>query len=271
MDVLDPPCAPRAVVVAAHGLNQRAAALRPLYERLRARGAVVVVLCLRGHRRDDEDETESIAAWRAVTKAHWLADWQEATAEGEAQAVRHAIPLTYLGFSLGALVQVHAMAHAAAPPPYVRQVFLAPAIRVQPQVHAIRVFRPLGAGFLLPSLTPAPIRSHPATSVAAYESLFHLEGEVAVMEHPERLRIPTLVLIDPRDELVSASRISAWIERHGLGETWRVQHVAKDTTTTRSRVHHYITDGTGLGTAPFDALSARVCAALLEGELAERA
>ncbi|MEO7962975.1 MAG: alpha/beta hydrolase, partial [Gemmatimonadaceae bacterium] len=207
----------RAVVVLAHGLNQRVAALRPLGEALRQRGATVVPLRFHGHTLDHENDAATFEAWRSLTWRDWLDDWTRTTENARALAERDDIPLTFAGYSLGALVHTYAMASGTeSPPPYTRQLLLAPAIRVHAHTRAVRIFRAMGSRFLVPSVAPIAIRSHDGTSVAAYEALFHYEGALDTLSDPNRLRIPTLAVIDRRDELASAARLAAWIARNGL-------------------------------------------------------
>lgn len=267
MEVLHPTPPIRAVVVVAHGLNQRASALRELHEALRARGAAVVVLQLRGHRLDSEEEPSVLEAWRALRWGEWTEDWRRAAETAAAIAAEHQVPLTFLGYSLGALVHVHALtAGERTAVPFARQVLLAPALSLHPWVRAARVVRVLSPRFLLPAFTPPAIRSHAATSVAAYDALFRYEAAVSIIQHPECLRIPTLVFIDDRDELVSAPRLRRWVAQHGLAPAWRIHTLTKDRTTAGSILRHYITDQVGLGAAAFGALVERVAAALVDGE-----
>lgn len=263
MEVMESAGRPRAVVLLAHGLNQRASALRPLAEALQARGASVVLLAFRGHRRDDEVDAGTLEAWRRVTWNEWREDWLEGATTGGTLAARHAVPLYFVGFSLGALVHVHELV-AAEPLPrgFDRQVLLAPAIRIHPRSRLVRLFRVLGSRFLVPSLAPMPVRSHRGTSVAAYEALFRYESALAGVQQPERLRLPTLVLMDARDELVSADRLRTWIATHDLGAHWRLESVEKDRATAGYGLRHYITDEIGLGPEPFHALVDRVAKAL---------
>jgi hypothetical protein len=107
-----------------------------------------------------------------------------------------------------------------------------------------------------------PVRSHRGTSVAAYEALFRYEAALAGVERPERLRFPTLVLMDARDELVSEHGLRAWIAAHALGAHWRLESVTKDRATAGFGLRHYITDAVGLGPQPFQDLVERVASAL---------
>jgi alpha-beta hydrolase superfamily lysophospholipase len=254
----------RAVVVVAHGLNQRVSALRSLGEALRERGATIVPLRFRGHRLDREEDAATFDAWRSLTWRDWLADWEETTERAHTLAIREGVPLAFLGYSLGALVQTYALAFGTgAPAPYTRQLLLAPAIRVRAYTRTARVFRGLGGRFLIPSVTPVAIRSHGATSVAAFEALFHYESSLDAIPDPARLRIPTLVLIDRRDELASAARLHEWIDRHALGSEWEVEPIPRPAPAKPLTYRHYVTDESALGPDSFRMLVARIATHLL--------
>ena len=265
--VLDSTGAPRIVVLVAHGLNQRSDAMRELYEPLRLQGACVVLARFRGHRAGAPADAATVEAWRTVEWGDWGDDWLAAARIAQQLAETHRVPLTFLGFSLGGLVHVHHLATGTGVPVFVRQVLLAPAIRVHPRSRAVRAFRALGRRFLVPSLAPEAVRSHGGTSVAAYEALFRYESALDVVPHPDRLRIPTLVVIDPRDELASAPRLVDWIAAHGLESSWHVHAIEKDMTTARSRLRHYVTDEAGLGPGPFAHLVDLLTRALFDGAM----
>ena len=256
------------VVLVAHGLNLRADALRDLYEPLRRRGAAIVVLRLRGHARDSVADATLREEWRTIDATAWVDDWRASARVAEELAVRRGVPLVFLGYSLGALIHVYGLATSERQDsPFQRQVLLAPAVRVRRRTRLVLLFRPLGRRFIVPSLTPAEIRSHGGTSIAAYQSLFGYEAALSALDDPKRVKIPTLVLMDPGDELVSLQRLNEWIERHGLRPEWRMRALAKDSDTATSRVRHHIITERGLGSAAFAALTKTIGDALIDGIL----
>lgn len=260
MHLVEPRGAPRGVLVVAHGLNQHAFGLRSLFEPLAAEGHTIVVLELRGHGREpNAPPPDARAVWPEVTVDDWAADWTEAATVAGEMARRLGVPLAFLGYSMGALVHVHQMGtRASLPATFARQVLLAPAIRVRSRTHAVRLFRLLGPRFLVPSFAPARIRAQDTTSVAAYEALFTMEATIDRLPYPERLQLPTTVITDPGDELVSVPRMQALVRQYGLEDHWTFEAVTKDRATAQTRLRHYITDPAGLGTAAFDRLLARV-------------
>lgn len=267
-DVLEAQGECGSVVLVAHGLNLRAHALRALYEPLRARGATMVVLRLRGHARDTAGDAATLEEMRSIDATHWVEDWREAVQLANGLATTRGVPLVFLGYSLGALVHVHGLASGELDHnPFARQVLLAPAVRVRPRSRLVLLFQPLGRRFVLPSFARRDIRSYHATSVGAYVTLLGLEAGVSVLAEPERVKIPTLVLMDPGDELVSHRRLAEWIEANHLAPEWRMVPLAKDRATARTWIRHDIVDEHALGRATWERLSRRVVRALVDGAL----
>lgn len=206
--------------------------------------------------------------WKSIDATAWVDDWQQSAHVAEALAASRGVPLAFLGYSLGALIHVYGLATTERENnPFQRQVLLAPAVRVHHRTRLVLLFRPLGRRFMVPSLTPAEIRSHGGTSIAAYESLFGYEAALSTLDDPTRLKIPTLVLMDPGDELVSQRRLNEWIDRNDLRPEWRMRALSKDSATAKSWIRHHIITERGLGTAAFAVLTQVIVDALIDGVL----
>lgn len=258
--------APRVVTLVAHGLNNHAHVLRELHEPLRDRGATVVLLRMRGHTRDGASDEETLAEWKSVDQTKWLDDWRAATAQAQEIAERSGVPLTFLGYSLGALVHVLGLASGRPPVnPFKRQVLLAPALRTRRRTRLVLAFRAFGPGFVVPSFAPPELRAHAGTSVAAYEALFACEAAVAALPDPAPLHRPTLVLIDPRDELVSERGVQEWITRHHLAPDWQVFPLGKGRDATVRHIRHHIVNERGMGHSAFVQMVELVGDAVVDG------
>lgn len=260
MDILEPDGPRRAVVLVAHGLNVRAQAMRDLYEPLRAAGATIVSLSFRGHALSDRG-TE---AWASVSAEAWFGDWSEGVRAAQARAKD--VPLTFLGFSLGCIVHLAALAASGTPSAFARQVLLAPPIHVRPTVRCVRLFRAFGRHFRLPSFTPKAIRAQNGTTVGAYEALFAVQQQLQSCQNTDALRVPTLLVLDPRDELVSYGRVLRWVMEHQLVPPWQVLAI-REGQPAPSGLHHDMIDERSLGPRDYAALTARISAAIMEGTL----
>jgi hypothetical protein len=82
------------------------------------------------------------------------------------------------------------------------------------------------------------------------------------LTHAESLQgIPTLVALNPRDELISESGTLDWIARHNLTATWQTHIVIKDSEQ-KSLPEHVIVDEQSLGATAWAHFKASVGAFL---------
>ncbi|MFN8573308.1 MAG: alpha/beta hydrolase [Gemmatimonadaceae bacterium] len=255
MDVLEAVGPRRAVVVVAHGLNVRPDAMRELYEPLRSSGATIVRIALRGHAGADDRDV-----WGTLTADDWYRDWQEAVRTARALAID--VPLTFLGFSLGCIVHLAALAtRDRGVLPFTRQVLIAPPIEVHRVVRLVQAFRIFGGRFRLPSFTPKAIRAQQGTTVAAYEALFAVQRQLIGVSDTTCLRIPTLLVLDPRDELVSYGRVLRWAAHHRLTPTWDVLTLRAGKPAPAG-LHHDMIDERSLGPVDYAAINERIAATI---------
>ena len=100
-------------------------------------------------------------------------------------------------------------------------------------------------GLVLPSVAPVEYRANPGVPVAAYAALLECVARVG-RRSLRALDVPTRVLIDPADELVSHARLEALRAEQALGR-WQV--VALDRRLRRGGpdFHHLITARLRLG------------------------
>ena len=228
------------VTLVIHGLNTKPDKMRPLGAELNAMKQDVLLVKLTGH---DQD----LAAFRQVTRATFLLDVEEAVKRASAESRAKAKPLNLVAFSLGGLVAIDLVSEGRAA--FERMVLLAPALAVHGRSHLIKIFVPFGHGFLVPSFSPEAYRANPGTSIAAYLALF--ESLSAIQATPLlKANVPTLVLIDQDDELVSASRLAALIRDKALTE-WRLEAISANESTVRPKYHHLIIDEPTLGPTPW--------------------
>ncbi len=260
---LDTPLQGVALVI--HGLNVNPARLLPLIEELRQRGIGVVLCSLRGHGEnytplaDCSSELARFAAFRQVSYPTWRAEVVAAYAQAAAYAHSTGAPLFLVGYSLGALL---GCAQLVATPPltFARMVLLAPAIALHPYCYLPRLLT-RWPQLSIRSLAPNIYRANPATPIAAYQALYtalyHLHQQANAA-----LNIPTLLLIDPADELVSIQGLRRFIRKQRLTQ-WHLCPIHKTSSHTRPTVHHLIIDPASVGEACWQTMIAQIAQHLL--------
>ena len=125
--------------------------------------------------------------------------------------------------------------------------WLAPAAALNWTSQLVRALNAFGEDFLVPSASNATYRaSCEGTSMAAYNALF--DSLRATQESGlGKSKAPTLVLIDPKDELVSGPGLAELIEFNALNE-WRLEQVSnRGATLERGAYHHLIIDEPSVG------------------------
>lgn len=245
---------PRGVVVVTHGFNLDPTVMTDMEEMLQATGMDVLSLSLAGHgahltgeqRLRQFEEVDSFAVWQG--------DIDSAVAEASGRAEELDLPLYLLGFSLGGLLSADYINRSGSSV-VDRAVLLAPALSLR---WTSWLLRPLGVlpNFLLPNVGPDRYQANEYAPVSAYEALY--SGVEQFREHvrPERINIPTLVLIDGSDELVSDGGLEAFIEEHELNR-WQLRHVDKGEDA-GDVLDHVIVDRNALGDAQWESLTKQI-------------
>ena len=196
----------RGVALVIHGLNLKPDRMGPLVDELCQWGIAVVLCALRGHGENYAPlagctpDVARLATFRQVSYTGWQAEVMAAYTAASALAQPTATPLFLVAFSLGALLGCELL--VTTPRVYFdRMVLLAPALALRPHSHLPAL---LGRWptLALRSFAPQTYRSNPATPIAAYSAL--RTALRSLQRHGNaQLNVPTLILVDPQDELVS--------------------------------------------------------------------
>lgn len=221
----------RGVAVLVHGLNLKPERMTEIGTLLSRNGIESLRVSLSGHRGDS-------AEFARVSRDTWLEDVRSAYREARKESDQRKLPLYFVGYSLGALLHLDLLNNdSGAEYRYDRMVLLAPAVSLRATSHLVKLLGFLGPEFVVPSFGPGDYRANSGTPMAAYSALFES------LERLEKSGIrqgntPTLIMIDPDDELVSRDGIAALIQRHSLS-AWQLKHVEKRSPT-RERSHHHL-------------------------------
>lgn len=224
--------APIATAIVVHGLNTKPSAMDVLTSELQSMGISIVRIILPGHRGDFE-------RWQQVRREDWVQVFQSTYRQVVEKLGDQ--PLFCVGFSLGSLVIIDSIS-TLTDPRVDRLVLFAPALTPHWYVHFVRLLEIFGTGCMIPSLTPVEYRANRGTSVAAYLALFE-EIRHVFQTGFSKLRIPTLVFIDPFDELVDSKALERLIVIEEL-DMWNF--VAVQSSSINS-YHHFIIDPENVG------------------------
>lgn len=205
----------KAVTVLVHGLNNQPAKMSELKDVLLGEGRTVVLVGLTGHVQDPE-------AFAHVRFDDWREDVRRAYAKAKGIADSLNVPVELVAYSLGGLVNVNLLLRADLT--YDRVVLLAPAISVKSMVKSVKLLEFLDDSFMIPSANHPSYRASSGTTLAAYRALFFGLYDNDMYDDWSRANVPTLVLVDPKDELVSASGLRELMGRYSLDQ-WRLEQI----------------------------------------------
>ena len=82
--------------------------------------------------------------------------------------------------------------------------------------------------------------------MAAYNALFETIKHFNQHIGP-KLNVPTIIFIDPEDELVSYRKLKRRVEKEPLDQ-WQFHRLEKGTTGVQEKMHHLIIDEPSVGT-----------------------
>ena len=206
----------------------------PLIQWLNGRGSEVYLLQLAGHRPGSADPAQ-------VTAELWRQEIKTVYGLARAAAESEGLPLYFLGYSLGALLAQSVLALPAEAPPFERQVLLAPALSLRRRTGLLRWLCGFQLNLLLPSFTPVTYRANKSLPLSIYRILF-AEVDRLQNKNLQQLNVPTLVIMDAKDELVSSRGLRRLIEKQGLNK-YRLLLLAGR----RQRFRHLILDRETMG------------------------
>jgi esterase/lipase len=185
------------------GLNVIPSAMQALVEWLNDGGSHVFLVKLSGHHADSVGITE-------VTQEIWVADMLEGYGAARAAAGEQGVPLHFLGYSLGALLGQFLLAMPGHEIRFDKQVLFAPATAIRKRNYLLKLL--FGWDSLtLPSYAPERYKANRRLPMRIYKIMFEMEAELWKMG---RVSVPTLVFLDPRDELISYKKIRRYF---GMG------------------------------------------------------
>lgn len=249
---------PRGVFIVAHGLNTKPEKMNSLGIYLNSLGYDVYRWALPGHYGD-------LSEMKTVTKEKWLtsakADYQKA--EKRAQALKR--PLYYLGFSMGALIGETLIAgHQDLTPPE-KIIYFAPALGIRGRSRLVTTLGIFGSEFIVDSHSEQGYKAQRGVSIAGYRALFEMEDEI--ISHPDTTRasIPTLIYINPEDQLISLDRLKEYIANKKWSQV-DLNLITDQAPEIDRTFSHLIIDQASLGQAVWTKVKSQISAFLTHNE-----
>lgn len=160
------------------------------------------------------------------------------------------LPTYVVGYSLGGLLATNLANSLPSSEKPAALILFAPALslRTLPAL-ASALHLPPALSWRTPNLAPRAYRRYPTTPTFWYANTLELHRDLQTLSDSSHVRdIPTLVLLNPRDELVSSSGIESWIDENGLRKSWRVVSVYPDSHAS-DVAEHLIIDEQSLGSS----------------------
>jgi alpha-beta hydrolase superfamily lysophospholipase len=238
------------VALVIHGLNLRPDKMLPIVDGLTASGIDVLGLSLRGHganythREGTDGNTARLQAFKAITYQLWMNEAYLAYLHVKEEAEKKNVPLFLTAFSLGGLIGLDLFA-SEPDVHFEKMVLFAPAISLHAILYLERLLSPFPR-LVIPSLGPKSyLANEQGTPIAGYNALFdgleHFEKHLS-----PKINVPTLVLIDEEDELVSPHGLKKFVRDNNLDQ-WKFYLIQKGKSTDRETFYHHIIDEPSTG------------------------
>lgn len=217
--------------------------MEPLINWLTGQGSDVFLVSLSGHHQKGINIKE-------VTASIWEKEMQQGYKLAKKTATVNGVPLYFLGYSLGALLGQSMIALKHHYECFEKQVLLAPAIAIRPRSYILKCLLIFGKQRMLPSFSPRPYRANDALPLAIYQLLF-TEVKKVVQCGFNNWKVPTLILIDPKDELISYKKLMQYMNQYKLTNC-QILALNSERKSRRGQYHHLILDEETMGTANWE-------------------
>ncbi len=231
----------KAYALVVHGLNNKPSIMQAIIERLNATGVYVLNVCLAGH----SDAVKNYAEKKCL-----LHEFKKATREIWQEQIRNAImvlndikqskPSYLIGYSAGAVLSLELIhRHCIA---FDKFVLFAPAISFR-SAHRLLHYIPFKK-MLIPSFLDEAYCSNRSTPLSAYNAIIETSRECHKNAIQTCLNRPSLVIMDPKDEMLSIKGMRQFIADKQLSK-WRLLSI--DGGAGRGNYHHLVTSNNFVG------------------------
>ncbi|WP_413295099.1 alpha/beta hydrolase [Bdellovibrio sp. HCB185ZH] len=200
----------------------------------------VLRVALSGH-------NNNLNIFKHVTAEMWERDALRAYCQANERAKKYGMPLYYVGYSLGGVIGV-TISSKYQHVHFDKMVLFAPAVAIRRTAFIMRILSTLNPLTIIPNLfnREGYFANSTGTPVSAYRATFELAN--FANRHPKRkaINVPTLLFIDPLDELISPSGLRTFIANYRL-DAWKTFMVHKRPFSWQSIFHHLMIDPASVG------------------------
>ncbi len=252
------------VALVIHGLNLRPDKMVALISTLTTSGVAVLNLSLRGHGKNHEVDSRlsssqaRMKAFKTVSHSVWFQEAHHAYLYAKQRSNEQNVPLFLVAFSYGALLGSDLFASR----PNVRfdkMALFAPAFTIT-MGYGLKWLSPFPR-LVIPSYSSTSYRANAGTPMAAYNTLFSTITHFKTHLGPQ-LNVPTIIFIDPKDELISLRGLKRMIQAERLTR-WKLHRLQKGPVGVKTGLHHLIIDEDSLGPKVWDEVRNRMVRHLL--------
>lgn len=228
----------KGVTLVVHGLNVKPSAMLDLIDWLNKHGSDACLVKLSGHYENSPD------TW-AMSMDTWQSEMRYAYDIARKIANASGVPLFFLGFSLGGLLGPAILSAGNGIYQFDKQLLFAPAIGLRTRSYLVKLSFFFNEKKRLPSFTPEPYRANNKLPILFYKIMFH-EERLLKKNFFKHVNIPTVVFIDPSDELISYRKLNKLSQKFKL-TNFRMVTLDKNLTGRETQYHHLIINERTMG------------------------
>jgi esterase/lipase len=239
----------KGVALVIHGLNLKPDKMDSIITLLTHFDIDVLRLSLSGHGKNYHriahinERDARMETFKSVSYDLWIRETSQAYDFAEKMSREKHVPLFLVGYSLGGLLGIDLLAAFSAAY-FNRMVLLAPALCIHTSYYAVKFLLPFPK-LVIPSLSSASYRANFGTPVAAYHALFETIENLRQNMIP-KLNIPTIMIIDPKDEFVPYAGLERIMKSRGFNQ-WELHLLKKIEKDAKKKLHHLIIDESTVG------------------------
>ena len=230
----------KAITVVVHGLNNKPSIMKSICKMLSEHGSDVILIKLTGHRNDPQNLAN-------ITRQIWLTDLLES--HNYAKSLIESSekkPLYFIGYSIGALINLDLISSNPKLVHYDKMILFAPANATKWSTNLLKLSFSLGNEQKIPSFSPKDYRANDGIPIKAYIVLFEMKKSIENINY-KHLNIPTIIIIDPKDETISLRGLKKLKDKYDL-YNWKIHILDSQFVGKTYKYHHLIVDEISMGT-----------------------